>query len=287
VCPVCRTSHGSREILRHIRSKHPNETFSRDLLWYLRAQQCSRCRKILPLSGKGSLACEPSQSQIPTDTPPQERLAEGSAAGPSGWTNEHLQSVFFGYEEGKEAITQLINACLAGLLPDWEDMRASRLIPLLKKGGGVRPIAIGEVWMRLFSICALSECAGLGPSLAPLQVGVGIRGGAQCLGHAIRAGVSEHPDHVTLQLDFSNEFNKLNRNAMRNAVASRAPQLLKYVRWSYMQASPLRLAKVEDPLWSKAGVRQGDPCGPALFALSRMCYKQHPSGTVRFASSRI
>ena len=43
---------------------------------------------------------------------------------------------------------------------------------------------------------AMAVCPELGPTLAPLQVGVGVRGGAQCMGHAIRTGVLERPDDV-------------------------------------------------------------------------------------------
>ena len=38
--------------------------------------------------------------------------------------------------------------------------------------------------------------------------------------------------------------------------------------WSDPKASPLLLEQVSEPLWSAAGVRQGDPCGPCLFALT-------------------
>jgi len=199
------------------------------------------------------------------------RAPKGSAPGPSGWTMEHIYAVAFGSEAGMEAVVQFINSGLAGDLPEWEELRASRLVPLLKKGGGIRPIAIGEVWARLMSMCAMAACPDVGPALAPLQVGVGVRGGAQCLGHAIRAGVMEHPDDVTVQLDFKNAFNTLSREAMLKAVAKRVPQMLIYAQWMYKQASPLWLAETPvgaAPLWSKAGVRQGDPCGPLFFALT-------------------
>lgn len=205
------------------------------------------------------------------------RLPKGSAPGPSGWTFEHIQAVAQGTEAGMDAVLALVNAILAGDLPEWEWFTASRLVPLVKKAAhpgtplGVRPIAIGEVWARLVSMCAMAACPNIGPSLAPLQVGVGVRGGAQVLGHAIRAGVKAHPEDVTLQLDFKNAFNMIHRGAMLQAVASRAPQLLKFAQWTYQKASPLRLpgAPPDVPaLWSKAGVRQGDPCGPLFFALT-------------------
>jgi hypothetical protein len=107
------------------------------------------------------------------------RVTIGSAPAANAWTFETIQAVHCGSDEGADVIYQLVNAGLAGSLPDWEDIRACRLIPLLKKNGGIRPIAIGEVWARLMSICALAECDNLGAGLAPMHVGVGIKGAAQ------------------------------------------------------------------------------------------------------------
>ena len=192
------------------------------------------------------------------------RVTKGTASGPSSWSLEHMQALFFGSEQGAEVLLELINLGLAGTLPPWQEVRASRVVMLLKKGGGIRPIAIGEVLTRLMSMCAMAACPKLGPALAPLQVGVGLRGGAQCLGHAIMSGVLEHPDDAAMQLDFKNASNTLDRAAMLQAVVQRAPQLLRFVQWMYRCASPLWVA---GSLWSKAGVRQGDPLGPLLFAL--------------------
>jgi hypothetical protein len=161
------------------------------------------------------------------------RLPRGSAPGPSGWTYEHIQAVTSGTEQGMDATLNFVNAVLAGDIPEWEEQRASRLIPLRKKCNGVRPIAIGEVWARLVSRCAMAACPCIGPKLAPLQVGVGVKGGSQVLGHAIRADILAHPEDVTLQLDFKNAFNTLSREAMLKAVADRAPQLLKLALWMY------------------------------------------------------
>ena len=60
----------------------------------------------------------------------------------------------------------------------------------------------------------MSKSAMAVSPLAPLQVGVGFRGGAQCMGHAIMTGVLEHPDDIILQLDFKNAFNSLHQDAM-------------------------------------------------------------------------
>ena len=48
------------------------------------------------------------------------RAPKGSAAGPSGWTIEHMQAIAFGSEAGMDAIIAFVNAGLAGILPEWE-----------------------------------------------------------------------------------------------------------------------------------------------------------------------
>ena len=65
------------------------------------------------------------------------------------------------------------------------EMLASQLVALRKRKGGVRPIDVGEMWMRFCCLCALELCSEAGMALAPLHLGVGAAWGAQCIGHAL------------------------------------------------------------------------------------------------------
>ena len=87
----------------------------------------------------------------------------------------------------------------------------------------VRPIAIGEVWNRPSGLCALAALPAVGVSLQLHQLGVGVRGGAQIVGHAVRAG-SADPELVTMQVDISNAFNAVSRDAVLAQVFERAPE---------------------------------------------------------------
>jgi hypothetical protein len=148
----------------------------------------------------------------------------------------------------------------------------STLIGLEKPDNrGLRPIAIGEVWFRLAGLCAMAACPGAGAALAPLQLGVGVKGGSQIIGHALRTGIETDPDCVTLQMDFQNAFNTVSRSAMLAAVAERQPGLLPFAIWGYQQPSRLLVdgaPEGEAPIMSECGVRQGDPCGGLFFSLT-------------------
>lgn len=63
--------------------------------------------------------------------------------------------------------------------------------------------------------------------LPPFElVGVGGSGGAQCAGHAMRAGSKAHPEHPMVATDFRDEFNTISCEAVLQAVADRQPRLL-------------------------------------------------------------
>jgi hypothetical protein len=73
-------------------------------------------------------------------------------------------------------VLRFVQAVVRGDLPHLPRLLDARLLPLSKPSGGVRPIAIGEVWYRLAALCALAACPDAEHSLAPLQVAVGQEG---------------------------------------------------------------------------------------------------------------
>ena len=53
---------------------------------------------------------------------------------------------------GRDAMREFVNDLLSGDIPHCHLLLASRLIALEKPQGGVRPIAIGEAFLRLASV---------------------------------------------------------------------------------------------------------------------------------------
>lgn len=199
-------------------------------------------------------------------------LPRGSAPGPSGWTYEHIKAATNGMDSALEVTLHVINAIVSGALPHVPALLDSKLIGIEKPGGcGLRPIAIGEAWMRLAGLCAMAACPDAGRTLAPLQLGVGVSGGSHIIGHAISAGIAADPECVTIQLDWRNAFNSISRGAMLNAIAARQPTLLPFAAWTYKQAGRLFVDGMPEgtpPILSECGVRQGDPCGVLYFSIT-------------------
>ena len=145
---------------------------------------------------------------------------------------------------------------------------AANLMALRKKGGGVRPIAVGCTLRRLASKCAsLHILKTISHLLAPHQLGFGIPRGVEATVHATRIYLNNiSPHQALLKVDFRNAFNSIRRDKMLTAVRDFIPELLPYVHSAYSSPSILLWDDVE--VNSSEGVQQGDPIGPLLFCLT-------------------
>ena len=145
----------------------------------------------------------------------------------------------------------------------------AKLVPLVKKDLGVRPMAIGESFRRLVCKIMLSRVQNqISDLLAPYQLGVGIRGGAEAVIHSL-AGCAESllDDEVILQVDFENAFNLVSRLKILEQVAVDLPAILNLVNFLYGCDSRLLLG-FQKMLLSCLGVHQGCPLAALLFSLA-------------------
>jgi hypothetical protein len=119
-----------------------------------------------------------------------------------------------------DAVTNHVNRLASGRAPTsfapW--LCGSPLTALSKPNGGVRPIAVGEVIRRLVTKCLMARVRQPAQALlAPLQLGVAVKGGAEAIVHTVRRLITHHLDaavspYWTLQVDLSNAFNFVRRD---------------------------------------------------------------------------
>ena len=198
----------------------------------------------------------------------------GSTAGPDGLTPQHLRDMV-AIERGSNGLLSAISVFLgivvggsvpAGIRPLFF---GGRLLALLKKDGGLRPIAVGLTLRRLAAkIVNKTATESLIPILAPIQLGVGVRGGMEAAVHAARLYVQDMPSSncVLAKLDFKNAFNTIRRDTMLEAVQRTLPEAYGFVHAAY--STPSTLFYGSDTISSEEGVQQGDPLGPLLFCLA-------------------
>ena len=128
-------------------------------------------------------------------------LPKDSAAGASGWRYEHLQSAVRANPQVLPVLTQFINLTLEGRVPHIPELLDCTLLAFATSAGGVRPIAIGEIWYRVAALAALSTTASAGMGMAPLQMAWGISGGNQVVGYALQTGMLADIGCVTVSMD--------------------------------------------------------------------------------------
>ncbi|GKA91141.1 hypothetical protein Tco_0813011 [Tanacetum coccineum] len=171
----------------------------------------------------------------------------GTSCGRDGLRAQHLMDCLSGAavaisDELVSSITQVVNLFLEGKCPMilGEYIASAPLTPLVKLGGGIRPIAVGTVWRRLVSkVSATMIGYSLDGYLDGLQFGVWVQGGGETILHVVNRLVEDRGDDVGLSM------------------------LLVELCYSF----PTMLYYREHSMWSCQGVQQGDPLGPLLFSL--------------------
>ena len=196
-----------------------------------------------------------------------------TAPGPSGLRVQHLREATVAGEA--DLLLQHL-ASVVGLLAQGQACPAAAaafagasLIALPKPNGGVRSIAIGETLRRLIAKCLLGEVRQRAREYFwPAQVGVAVPGGGEVAVHTTRSWVERHArqaDKVLLKLDFKNAFNEVSRQAVLDTAQAQFPALARWVTWCYQAPASLYFGR-GTIIPSAAGVQQGDPFGPLLFA---------------------
>lgn len=209
-----------------------------------------------------------------------QKAANGSAPGLSGWTGDMLK-VIYPDRDCRVGLAKLICDISNGDLPEEakEYLLPSHLIALPKPTQSIRPISMGEIFYRVAALKAVTTVSEVAAKiLSPIQFGVGIPAGCEQAVHRLQHQLTRsHPFKLAgIAVDFKNAFNQRNRNDILKELY-RYPELKpiwKIVDWAYSNPSALWIRDDEyemvqpDELQSSEGVKQGDPLGALLFALS-------------------
>lgn len=215
------------------------------------------------------------------------RLDHGARAGPSGW-NAAMLSVCLQDEETSRGIALLtkdiINANVFTDPLSRQLLLSTTLIALDKQdgAGGVRPIAMGELFYKIAATYALSQInpAHMGQLFNRVQCGVGTAGGSDKAIHLINAlRISGHSPNtsIVMKIDVRNAFNCLDRDANIRALIATAyatRPTWKLHQWAYNEEpTPLlvfhpELHHLMHVLLSSQGVKQGDTLASFNFALT-------------------
>ena len=232
-----------------------------------------------------------------------------SAPGPSGLRLEHLLPVL-GDATALAMLAGFLDLVLGSCDPSVALPAAAReyvfgasITPLRKADGGIRPIAVGDILVRLAGRVLAKRTrqqAGrffMDSAQPSVQLGCGVRGGADLCTRAISGYMqtqgrmldhSDEPDPcVVAQLDFRNAFNTISRPLIRREIVKHFPSLLGYFDARYGGATRLRL-RSDDPahayILSREGVQQGDPLGPLFFSLAlHALLPQHSDSSITMA----
>lgn len=198
----------------------------------------------------------------------------GSAGGLDGLSPQHLKDVLSGIsgEVGEvllRDLTALVNLMLSGQVNGdvTEILYGANLCALIKKDGGIRPIAVGTTYRRLAAKAGCrKKVAFLSNLFQPLQLGFGSRGGCEAAVHSLRTFLGQNCGEVLLKVDVKNAFNSVDRGALLTQVKDKIPDLYNFLYQCY--GKPSKLVYQNNVLLSSVGCQQGDPLGPAIFSLA-------------------
>ena len=212
------------------------------------------------------------------DTPDAEEIKSALASYPSdtapglsGWT-VRLLGLAMRNTEVVDFVVEMAHRMQRGTFTVWELLCTSRLTPLKKATGGLRPIAVGELLYRLCGK-ALVRKLFRPHMIAPFQYGVGSKGGVEPIVHLLTAVLrNEFPHNFThlLLIDGSNAYNVADHDRMRQAILRYAQEFLDIFDGAYARVTKLVLRGDDGPIVidQSQGVRQGCPYSALFYTIA-------------------
>ncbi|MEM9998880.1 MAG: hypothetical protein AAF809_14355, partial [Bacteroidota bacterium] len=233
------------------------------------------------------------------------KLRPKSGVGPDGLRNEHLTPLSYTHRCPKaKRVMSFINTFESnyaeGRMPLWYYgfNAAATLIPLIKKEAATpgatpdcRPIGMPSVRPRATGRCfAASIKEQVASFCHPVQVGVGVPGGAQQLPVGLRTMMEVHPEYLFVKVDEENAFNRLERKVAVERcleVGGAIGALGRLAHAELSPRSPIYLGGALAAFSSSNGGRQGQAIFPSVYAVAthhevaKVNAKLSPSGGAR------
>jgi hypothetical protein len=205
-------------------------------------------------------------------------IKNGAAAGISG-LNGDIMNIICGDECINEAMQLIVLDIANARFPSSSNvgqlLLRTRIIPFIKKDGGIRDIKVGEVILKLAALFVLRMC-DVSPAFPSIQLGVGSRGGAESAVHYLSTVVeaSRNTQRLIIALDAKEAFNSIRRDAILEDVLKREElgPAHRFLHWSltsvsqslYFDAAGSLLKCYRD----EAGVQQGSVWAAISYALA-------------------
>jgi hypothetical protein len=205
-----------------------------------------------------------------------EKLAKAKSPGCSGWTEDLLAQALrnpTSAENFAAMLTDVLNNEVSVTVRDI--LVTNRLVGIPKPGTtvAVRPIAISEAALKIASSLAIKECGSfLDQLFGNLQFGLREKG-CETIIHGIRGMVNADRDLCVISVDFKNAYNAVYREWIAQQLRKYPEDLGPYYSfWQFAYGKHARLrvfhGNTSTELFSRRGVRQGDPSASALFCLA-------------------
>jgi hypothetical protein len=222
------------------------------------------------------------------------KCTTGASHGMSGWRGEFITP--FLYDEDLAATwTELVVLFGNAELPNWLHpyiCGARGFAPFKPRSDGVprglgepfdptvdrvRPIAAGDFVMRVASSIA---CALDGPAieqcLQPIQLGMGVHGGAEAMSWIVRQHLERGPALV-IKTDEESAFQLIDRSTAVNKTIKVCSAAAKMAAYEYRYPQTVHFASdgKSFPLIASTGVKQGHGLGGVIYSIGKQEVYEH------------
>ena len=165
-----------------------------------------------------------------------------------------------------EVLHWILTADMSHLLR--QILTCSRGVAIAKPDGGIRPICVSSIFIKLAGSIAATRDGRL-PSAT--QYAIGQKDGARRIIHKVRHFTETSDDWAVIKFDISNAYGSLPRRFIELCLSSADPTLRQYFRFVCGSPSPIALFGPDDTSFVSLGegVKQGDATSSLIYCLTQ------------------